>query len=174
MTAGGTQGSKLQAVGGELCIYCASLEWNPLQDPYRHHSSWQELQHSAKQCPLCKMIEHEILQSWAFRHLNGARVQILADELVRNRGAFTIADAAENGELDIGIRSPIYLRTYEGTAGDNPSRFDIVLPDWRQADAVDRARDKLSYTDWREEYKRTTGRGDIPGLDVFTYTGWAV
>ncbi|MCJ1249590.1 hypothetical protein MMC30_006816 [Trapelia coarctata] len=115
------------------------------------------------------MIEHEIFQSYAFRSLNGARVQILAEELVRNRGAFTFAHGTENGELDVGIRSAIYLKTQAKRSERENSRIDIVLPDWVEADARDRARNKPSYTDWREEYKRTTGRQDVPGLDVFTY-----
>lgn len=179
MVAASTQGSKLRAVGGELCSYCANFKWKPSLSirtsespgPYRHHSSWKDLLHSAKGCPLCKMIEHEILQSCAFRSLNGARVQILAEEFVRNRGAFTIDGGTENRDLDVGIRSPIYLTTQAGTSGGAGGRINIDLPDWDKADAVDRARDKTSYTDWHEEYKRTTGRRDYPGLDVFTYIG---
>lgn len=119
------------------------------------------------------MIEHEILQSHAFRTLNGARIQILAEDLVRNRGALKVGEATDGTEVDVGVRSPIYLCTQAKTSerpGDI-SRIKIVLPDWVEADAVDRARDKESYTDWREEWKRTTGKGDVPRLDVFTYRG---
>lgn len=188
MAATGVQNGMLQAVGGELCLKCRNLHWKPspttqarsrkeiYESPglYRHHSSWQDLQHSARHCPLCKMIEHEVLQSYAFRSLNGAQVQILSEDLVRNRGALKLARGTGYSGIEVGISSPIYLHTVAKASGDDNSHIRILLPDWIEADAVDRARDKASYTDWREEWKRTSGRGDVPRLDVFTYIGGGV
>ena len=140
---------------------------------YRHHSSSQDLQHSAEHCPLCKMIEHEILQSYAFRSLKGAQVQILGEDVVHNRGALTLGRNIEYTGSKVGILSPVYLRTVAKGPHDTNSHIQILLSDWIDVDAIDRARDKASYTDWREEWKRTSGRGEIPKLDVFTYISWA-
>lgn len=188
MVATDFQNAILQAVGGELCLRCTNLPWKPsptarmssrkqiYDSPglYHHHSSWRDLQHSAEHCPLCRMIEHEILQSYAFRSLNGAQVQILGEDLVRNRGALKITRGTGYDGREIGISSPIFLQTVAKASRNSTSHIQILLPDWIEADAVDRARDKASYTDWREEWKRTSGRGDTPRLDVFTSIGGAV
>jgi len=190
MAAKGIQNGMSQAVGGQLCLKCTNLQWTNLQwkpsptaetrsrkqiyeSPglYRHHSSWQDLQRSAKHCALCKMIEHEILQSYAFRSLHGAQVQILGEDLVRNRGALRIARGTGYDGRELGISSPIYLQNVAKASGDDNSHIRILLPDWIEANAVSRGRDKASYTDWREEWKRISGRGDVPRLDVFTYIG---
>ena len=177
---------------GRLCGYCARLKWKPLiklgtvrfnqgyaylaKEAYKHQPTLRDLQASAKDCVLCAMIEHEVLQDYASRTRRGSQVQILAEEMIRNRGALAIESfSSKDAAIDIEHRSRIFLWTEgKGMAheADNMSCLYIVLPGWLETDLISSRQDFDSYSEWHESQKKAKFNStQLPRLNVCTFKG---
>ena len=179
-----------KTVDGALCELCAKYDWQSLpvfglnsstdiahlRKGYAHHLSWASLRQSAHSCTMCQMIEHEVLQSLAFRQQKGAPVQTLREDVVEGRGALPITRTVEQQHLDTGKYTRIHL-WLEASYHDMPSYINILCPRLLAIDAESKVRFKgrlHSYTDWHESRKRYPSYYDIPRLEVWTSEGNSV
>lgn len=122
------------------------------------------------------MIEHEVLQSLAFRQQKGEPVQILREDVIEGRGALPIMRMVNEKRLDTEDYTRIHLWLEQGYQ-HQPSNMMILCPGLRAIDVEDRSKTDYrvhSYTDWHESRKLYPRYDDTPRLEIWTSEGYTV
>ena len=174
---------------GQLCDICATFAWDPflpqwygpcdltapnskvpallVSKAFRHYESLHSLMTSAKQCPLCAMIETEILQYYVWRSCREQRVHTLAESLVRNRGQFSTQELQLSKRS---LRSKILLWTKcESTSYPTQrSGIYIICTEWLEQDLQREIQPRPTFTSLR-----TSGPNPsrYPFLEVYAPKG---
>ena len=182
------------AIEGHLCNVCATFTWDPslprwcaprdaiaiggptvpallVSKAFRHYESLRSLMISAKHCPLCAMMQVEILQCYVWRGRRGQRVHVLAEDFVRNRGQFSI----ENLHLsNKSLESKILFWTEREVASypSQHSRIYIICTEWLEQDLHESIQPRHTFTSHRK-LGSVYDKSYYPFLEVHTPRGRA-
>ena len=138
---------------------------------FRHHESLQSLQVSARNCPLCALIEQEILENYAWRARRDDRVQILAKNFVQSRGHLWTQDMQLS---NASLQSRIILWTDSGyiPMQSASSCINIACAEWLEEEILRDSDDFLTFTElrqaMREKLTMLTRRDFYSMLEVHT------